>query len=613
MNPAGTKPIDHHDFLYETKDRSQSANEVGNALKRMTTSPKTGPVSMTEPFLKKEQRGVNPYSTHYCAVGKDPVGPVINANGIKKVGIIGAGVSGVVTARIFIDEGVDVTVFETSDLIGGVWSQNYAGFGIQVPSALYEFPDEAVPDDGTWDFCAGKMVNNYINMYAQKHGVTDVVSLQTYVEKIEPKGQGYTVTYKKDGRTATADFDLVIIATGPYGKEDKFIPPWKGLEKFKGKVQHCADYMSLDISEGKDVVTVGYGKSAFDCAQISVKVAKSSTILFREAHWAVPRKILNLVPFEYATFSRFGAACLLPAYPVQGPFEKLLHAIPKFLSLFWSLVEVIFSWQLGMRGPTMPEKGFIEDFWGGHGILPNPNFYPMVNRGDITALKDEIAEVKETSLILKSGKEIPCGTLIAATGYKPIRPFLPQALKDAKEKDGLWLYRNMIHPEHPRMVFLNCETTTFTNITTASIQARWLVELLAGRHSLPSKAEMQKSIEATQAWKRRTMPNAGPARAYMVQTHQVHYYDQLLKDMGASVRRKRGNFYSKAVKEIFDPYRPRDFDTIITGDFKNIVGEQAEPGDPQTAFYKEAIGAVIFFYILYYVILIFVNGCYIVF
>merc|ERR1719482_2353438 len=576
----------------------------------MTTSPKTGPVSMTEPFLKKEQRGVNPYSTHYCAVGKDPVGPVINANGIKKVGIIGAGVSGVVTARIFVDEGVDVTVFETSDLIGGVWSQNYAGFGIQVPSSLYEFPDEPVPDDGTWDFCAGKMVNNYINMYAQIHGVTDVVSLQTYVEKIEEKGQGYTITYKKDGKTATADFDLVICATGPYGKEDKFIPPWKGLDKFKGTVQHCADYLSLDISKGKDVVTVGYGKSAFDCAQISTKVAKSSTILFREAHWCVPRKILNLVPFEFATFNRFGCACLLPAYPVQGPFEWLLHAIPKFLNLFWALVEIIFSWQLGMRGACLPEKGFIEDFWGGHGILPNPLFFPLVNSGQITPIKDQIAEVKENSLVLAGGKEIPCGVLIAATGYKPIRPFLPQALKDAKEKDGLWLYRNMIHPEHPRLVFLNCETTTFTNITTASIQARWLVELLGGRHSLPSKADMQKSIQETQEWKRANMPNAGPARAYMIQTHQVHYYDQLLKDMGASIRRKRGNFLTKAVKEIFDPYRPRDFDTIITGDFKNIAGEIAKPGDAQPAFYKEAVGCVVFFAILYYVILIFVNGCY---
>merc|ERR1712144_4695 len=100
---------------------------------------------------------------------------------------------------------------------------------------------------------------------------------------------------------------------------------------------------------------------------------------------------------------------------------------------------------------------------------------------------------------------------------------------------------------------------TFTNITTPSIQARWLVELLAGRHKLPSKEGMRAEIQNMQDWKRSKMPNAGGARAYMIQTHQIHYYDQLLKDMGASVRRKTGNIFTKAIKEIFDPYRPGDF------------------------------------------------------
>merc|ERR1712228_927107 len=114
--------------------------------------------------------------------------------------------------------------------------------------------------------------------------------------------------------------------------------------------------------------------------------------------------------------------------------------------------------------------------------------------------------------------------------------------------------------------------TTFTNITTASIQARWLVEMLAGTFKLPTKQGMANEIKAMQEWKRRTMPNAGVARAYMIQTHQVHYYDQLLKDMGASIRRKQGGAILAAIKEVFDPYRPRDFGSIITGEFKYRLG-----------------------------------------
>merc|ERR1711865_180982 len=133
----------------------------------------------------------------------------------------------------------------------------------------------------------------------------------------------------------------------------------------------------------------------------------------------------------------------------------------------------------------------------------------------------------------------------------------------------------------------NSEVTTFTNITTPSIQARWLVEMLAGNHALPSKEGMQASIKETQAWKRKVMPNAGASRASMIQTHQLHYYDQLLKDMGASIRRKiGGNPVVRAVKEILDPYRPGDFGTIVTGEFKYRPNELAKIGG-QSSFWKE--------------------------
>merc|ERR1711862_314276 len=76
--------------------------------------------------------------------------------------------------------------------------------------------------------------------------------------------------------------------------------------------------------------------------------------------------------------------------------------------------------------------------------------------------------------------------------------------------------------------------------------------------------------------------NAGHARAYMIQTHQVHYYDELLHDMGASIHRKRGLF--RAVKEFFEPYRPADYDTIVTGDYKVVPGEALKPGARQASF-----------------------------
>ena len=40
---------------------------------------------------------------------------------VQRVAVVGAGISGVVTAAHLMKEGIDVTVFERSSAAGGVW------------------------------------------------------------------------------------------------------------------------------------------------------------------------------------------------------------------------------------------------------------------------------------------------------------------------------------------------------------------------------------------------------------------------------------------------------------------------------------------------------------
>jgi len=494
----------------------------------------------------------------------------------KQVAIIGGGVSGVVTARVLMSEGHEVVLFEASDL-GGVLAENYTGFGVQTPANLYEFPDEPLPPGS--DFTAGPVMKNYIEDYAAKHGVTQKVR-RAQVESVEMNSDGYSVHFVEDGQTVVERFDLVVVASGVYGKASKFIPAWPGTASFEGKIIHASDMTEASMCKGK-VVVVGFGKSAFDCVQVAAQEeTNSATLLFREAHWCVPRKILGLVPFEYATFNRFGAACLLPKWRNATPCEHAVHAT-HLLPAFWQLVSQIFKLQFGLKGDLVPEKGFIDDFWCGHGVLPHPTFFSNAARGDFKTIKGEIKEVRPKSLLLETGEEIDCDVLVAATGYKPGQSFLPAELQNAREDDGMWLYQNMVHPEFPNLIFLNSNTTTFTNITTASIQARWLAELLNGRFSLPATLEMKQEVEKVKEWKRSTMPNAGASRASMIQTHQVHYYDELLVEMGARRHRKQGCF--SGLKEILDPYRPRDYNSIVTGEFKTRPAECAKPGVQQSA------------------------------
>jgi len=455
--------------------------------------------------------------------------------------------------------------------LGGVWADNYTGSGIQVPSNLYEFPDDPLPRG--WNYASATCINSYIQKYAQKHGVTRVARLGCSVEKLSRDSSKWHVDVMNAGGIQESfTFDYVVIATGVYSSTSKFIPSYQGSETFAGTWLHSVDFKDLNLCKDKRVVTVGYGKSAFDCAQFSSKVASKSTLLFRESHWPVPRNILGLIPFEFATFSRFGSGCLLPAYPKQGLIERVVHAIPFLLEAFWWLVAKIFAWQFGLSGDLLPKRGFIADFWAGHGVIPHPDFFPMVKEGTIDAKQGAIKSVKPQSLVLESGEEILADVVLFGTGFKQSMEFLPDEVKGYKEEDGLWLFRQMVHPECPTLFFINSNTTTFTNITTASIQARWLAEVLMT--GLPSQDRMEAEIQEKKTWKRSTMPNAGHARSYMMQTHQVHYYDELLQDIRAAPCRKRG--FMGALREFFEPYRPRDYDTIVTGEYKLRSAEQLQ-------------------------------------
>ena len=67
----------------------------------------------------------------------------------KRVGIIGAGIAGLCTAKTFKRFGYQVTVFEKEADVGGVWSasRRYPGLTTQNPRDTYEYSDFPMPSD----------------------------------------------------------------------------------------------------------------------------------------------------------------------------------------------------------------------------------------------------------------------------------------------------------------------------------------------------------------------------------------------------------------------------------------------------------------------------------
>ena len=62
-------------------------------------------------------------------------------------------------------------------------------------------------------------------------------------------------------------------------------------------------------------------------------------------HWPVPRYLLGLVPFKFATYNRLGDLLLLPPY-MKSSVSWLMTTV---LSAYWRIVEAMFSWQFGIN------------------------------------------------------------------------------------------------------------------------------------------------------------------------------------------------------------------------------------------------------------------------
>lgn len=494
------------------------------------------------------------------------------ATTVKTVAIIGAGIAGLCTAKTLIAEGLRCTVFERGERLGGVWADGYSNYGVQVQKELYEIPDWPLPTD-TPDFTPGPVFRDYLQGYADHFGVTPCIRFGATVTALERDSDGgWVVGYRCNGHTATERFDLVVVAVGLYSSRPH-MPRFPGKERFRGEIIHISEVKTREPLAGKRVAVLGYGKSATDAAVEAAAVAESTTLIFREAHWPVPRKLAGILPFKWGMFHRL-TSTFLPPYLRPTNLERIVWSLGyPAVWLFWRLVEVLLRFQFGLgsrfgrRVDLVPRIPIEVDCFGESTMLPRPEFFRLIRDGTIDAQRTEISECRPTGITLRNGVKRDIDIMVLGTGWTTDYGFLPEKVQSALNlgDDGYYLYRHMVHPDIPDMAFVGCDAATFSCVLTANLQARWLAELLRGNHRLPTREVMLREIEELKAWKRQWIPYS-QARGARILLHMLHYHDELLRDFGAEPTRKKGVL--APLKELIVPYEPADYATIASGEWK---------------------------------------------
>jgi cation diffusion facilitator CzcD-associated flavoprotein CzcO len=408
----------------------------------------------------------------------------------------------------------------------------------------------------------------------------------TEVEPLAGGEEGWQVTWRGDGGSEKTElFRALVVATGLYS-EKPHVPDLPGRGRFSGAVLHNSALKTRTPLVGRRVAVVGFGKSATDAALEAQAVAAEVHIVFRRAHWPVPRKLAGVLPFKWGMLNRMTAAMIEPPLHA-GPLNRLLHGPGKPLPwIFWRLVALLLIvqfrlWTKTAAGKTLiPETPVEIGCFDEATMVPRPAFYPAIRAGRIAPHLAAIDGFTEGGLALSNGEEIAVDTVVFATGWENGHDILPDAVHDTlgRDPDGFYLYRHILSPNLPNLFFIG-RASTFLSVLTYSLQARWLAALLKGEVTLPAPAIMRDEIARLKSWKRTWMPR-NAARGARLLLHQMTYHDELLRDIGADPHRKKGIL--APLKELLCPYQSSDYREVIRSVGAQKAGVSSAGGSGRT-------------------------------
>lgn len=238
--------------------------------------------------------------------------------------VIGAGMSGMVMAHRLLQIGADVVLLEKNADVGGTWLENaYPGCRLDTTNFGYSYSFAQVAD---WpqQYSPGPSILRYFQRVADDLELRRLVRFNTEVTRLEfGEDEGtWAVTTVANGRTETFTSDIVVSAVGQLNRPH--IPDIDGLDTFAGPTVHTAQWDASVELNGKRVVVIGTGASAFQAIPHIAARASHTTVFQRTPPWMLPAP-------DYQTDIAPGLSWLLQNVPHYHRWYRFQQ--------FWTTVE----------------------------------------------------------------------------------------------------------------------------------------------------------------------------------------------------------------------------------------------------------------------------------
>ncbi|NUP29416.1 MAG: NAD(P)/FAD-dependent oxidoreductase, partial [Nocardia sp.] len=379
----------------------------------------------------------------------------------NRIAIVGAGIAGLVCAKVLSEDGFAVEVFDRAPDIGGVWSETrrYPGLRAQSSKNTYHFSDHPMPADYP-RVLDGARMQEYLASYVRAFGLTDRLRLRTEVVAADPVDGGWLLEIRDIDGVHRTSCDHLVIANGVFS--EPAVPDFAGATEFGragGQLGHSTQFLDVDAVRDRSVVVVGYGAAACDLATEISRVAAETTVVARRLLWKMPRRLAPGLDAERVLLTRTGAAHFRS--PEPGRFERLLHGPGRsFRESNLDLVEALVARrsgaaELGLVPPVRFEHAHEAAFG-----LAADGFAEQVAAGRITVCGGtDVAALGGGQggpyAELSDGRLVRADIVVCATGFQQRIPFLtPYVQRQLTDDDGNFrLYRQILPLQVPHLTF----------------------------------------------------------------------------------------------------------------------------------------------------------------
>ncbi|MES2894572.1 MAG: NAD(P)/FAD-dependent oxidoreductase [Pseudomonadota bacterium] len=365
--------------------------------------------------------------------------------------VVGAGMSGLLSAIRLTQAGVPFEIVDKNPDVGGTWLENtYPGCRVDSSNHIYSYsfePNHFWPQH----FSTQPVLLDYFRGVASRYDIKKKVRFETVVEEMawDDDRAVWKVRLKTPSGVEHVEANAVITAVGQLNRPR--FPDIKGRESFKGPSFHSAEWRhDVDLT-GKRVAVIGTGASAFQFVPEIVGKVASLSVFQRTPPWGFPvphyhedvpegmNWLMEHVPFydKWYRFWMFWMVTdgLLPMVTADPAWKGPTTAVSELNLGFREMIAAAIAAQAPDRPdlvakiiPTYPPGGK-------RALLDNGVWLEALKRDNVELVTEGISEVTPTGIITADGQARDFDVIIYGTGFHASKFLWPMKIKGRQGAD----------------------------------------------------------------------------------------------------------------------------------------------------------------------------------